>query len=213
MIPILAQTGQTQGHAIIINMSSGLPFVLQWNPQETKSTKKINYIVAPNIGGSHKKRYFAGFDSEEISFSIVCYDKRSPLGVKNQISYFKQLSSPDPGLIGIAGSFFGNENYPPPRILFQFGVAYVPVVWDILDIEIEETHFFDDVVRGMIGIPKRAVIDITLSLVEDHILNKANQIAEKAGYAAGSIESVAREGLQYAGNHRKESWTLPKIRR
>lgn len=201
-----------RGHGIIMNMSSYLPFVFQWNPESVTTTKKINYVIAPNIGGSHKKRFFCGFDSGEIEFKIVCFDKTNPLGVSDQIGYFEQLRQPDPGLIGIAASFFGNENYPPPRVLFQFGASFIPLVWDIINIGIEKSHFFDDPIRGIIGIPKRAEISVNMALVEDHMINKANKIAEKASYVAGSAESLVREGFHFAGNGRKEILRAPKMR-
>jgi len=200
------------GHAIIVNKTSGLSFVLEFNPTTVETTKAINYVIAPNIGGSHKKRYFTGFDSEEIEFSIQCIDKENPVGVKNQIAFFDQLRKPDPGLFGIASSFFGNENYPPPQILFQFGVSFLPVVWDVLDVGVTIDHFHDDPVRGVIGIPKMAVISVKLALVEDSVLNKANQIAEKAALFAGSIESSVKNNIQSVGGGRRESWTISPIK-
>lgn len=197
-----------RGHGIIINMSSYLPFVFTFNPTEMESTKRINYVIAPNIGGSHKKKYFSGFDSKEIGFTLICLDMKGPTGVKDHISYFEQLRHPDPGLLGIASSFFGNENYPPPQILLQFGVAWIPVVWDVMDVKIKASHFYDDIVRGIIGIPKKAEITLTLSLDEDHILNKANNIAEKAGYILGSAKSIVAEGLHWGDNRRKEAYSF-----
>ena len=130
----------------------------------------------------------------------------------DQVGYFEQLRNPDPGLLGVAASFFGNENYPPPQILFQFGVTMIPVVWEVLNVEIKTSLFHDDVFRGIVGIPKRAEIQMSLSLVEDHRLNKANKIAEKANYVLGSTGSVAREGLQLAIGGRKETRRLSSLR-
>lgn len=195
----------SRGHGVIINLSSYLPFIFTFNPVEIQTNKKINYIVAPNIGGAYKKRYFAGFDAKEVSFTLHCVDTQSPLGVKNSISYFEQLRNPDPGLIGLANSFFGNENYPPPQILFQFGVSYVPLVWDVLSVSITAKGFTKDGhIRGIIGIPTEAHIELTLSLDEEHVLNKANVIAEKAGYIVGSAESILVEGLYHKGLGRKK---------
>ncbi len=199
------------GHGVIINQTSKLPFVFEFNPVSLNSVKNINYVIAPNIGGSHKKRYFAGFDSEEVNFTLHCIDKESITGVNNQLSYFKQLRKPDPGLFGIASSFFGNENYPPPQILFQWGTSSMPLVWDVLDVKITSTHFFDDPIRGVTGIPYIAQINIKLALVEDHVLNKANQIAEKSAYMAASLESVLKDKMQSAGGGRRESWVVPKL--
>ena len=55
-------------------------------------------------------------------------DQVSALGLRTAIDWFEQLSEPDPGLIGIAGSFFGNENYPPPQVYFQFGHSLSPLL-------------------------------------------------------------------------------------
>ncbi len=197
-------------HGVIINLSSYLPFVFTFNPEEMDSTKKINYVVAPNIGGSHKKRYFSGFDSQEVSFKLVTLDMQGPVGVTNIISYFEQLRRPDAGIFGIAGSFFGNENYPPPQILMQFGMAYVPLVFDVVNIDINTSHYTEDIVAGVVGFPKKAEFDLTLALDEDHPLNKANMIAEKASYLAGSIESVLAEGLHHGLGRRKESYLYKK---
>jgi hypothetical protein len=189
---------------LILNLSSWLPFVFTYNPEEVDTSKKINYVVAPNIGGAFKEKFFSGFDSKEISFSLICIDMEDPLGVTEEIAYFDQLSSPDPGLIGIATSFFGNENYPPPQILLQFGASLVPVVWDVMDISIKKTHFRAGMASGIFGIPKRCEVSLRLSLVEDHVLNRANQIAEKALYITGSVESVIKEVIHVTTGKKKD---------
>jgi len=197
-----------QGHGIIVNMSSKMPFVFTFNPESIETNKKINYAVAPNIGGASKKRYFSGFEAKEVSFKIVCLDMESPLGVTAEIAFFEQLREPDPGLLGGWGMTYGNENFPPPQVLFQFGVSLVPLVWDVLDIKISEDHFKAGVATGILGIPKKADISISLGLVEDHPLNKANQIAKKAEAIAGASLSIARESLYKFRGVRKEQ---PKI--
>ena len=193
-----------RGHGIIINLSNWLPFIFTFNPESIESEKKINYAVAPNIGGSYKRKYFSGFETKEISFKLVCVDMESPTGVTDEIAYFEQLREPDPGLFGIANSFFGNENYPPPQILFQFGVSYVPLVWDIVEIKISEDHFYSGAIRGIIGIPKKCEVEIKLSLDEENVLNKANQIAKKASMFAASAKSIAKEVLHNTRGSRKE---------
>ena len=188
----------TRGHALMLNMRSYLPFVLTINPEEISTSKNINYVVAPNIGGASKKRYFAGFDAKEVSLDIKCIDMQHPLGVTGAISYFDQLRNPDPGIFGTISQVFGNENYPPPQIMYQFGVSMIPLIWDVLSVQIVASHFFDDKIRGVIGIPKQALISLQLALVEDSVLNKANKIAEAASQISGSVNSILREGL-----HRK----------
>jgi hypothetical protein len=198
-------SGHGRGHGIILNMSSYAPFVFTFNPEKIETTKKINYSVAPNIGGAYKHRYFSGFDSKEVKFHIICIDMESPIGVMDEIAYFEQLREPDPGFLGGWLGGYGVQNYPPPQVLFQFGVSFVPLVWDVLDIAIEADHFHSGHVRGVLGIAKRCDITLSLSLVEDHILNKANQIAKKAEMLAGSAESLAREVIHKLKNTRKEA--------
>jgi hypothetical protein len=188
-----------QGHGIIINLSSWAPFVFQFNPPEIQSSKKINYAIAPNIGGAYKKRYFSGFDSKEVTFTLVCLDMQGPTGVMEEIAYFEQLREPDPGILGGWFTLYGNQNYPPPQVLFQFGVSYVPLVWDVVDVQIQESHFHSGMVRGIMGFPKKCEVTMTLALVEDSILNQANQIAKKASMYAASAKSIVQE-VQY---HRK----------
>lgn len=197
-----------RGHGIIINLSNNIPFIFQFNPETISSQKKITYAIAPNIGGAYKKRYFSGFDSKEITLTLTCVDMVGPTGVMDEMAYFEQLREPDPGTFGLANSFFGNENYPPPQVLFQFGTSYVPLVWDVVDVGMEVTHFHSGIVRGIMGIPKRCLINIKLSLVEDHALNKANQIAKKAAMFAGSAKSIAREVLHHTRGTRKEMSSL-----
>ncbi|MCP4648819.1 MAG: hypothetical protein GY853_01885 [PVC group bacterium] len=181
------------GHAIIINTSNWMPFIFQFNPESIETKKKISYATAPNIGGSSKKKYFSGFDAKEISFTIKCVDKESATGVMGEISYFEQLREPDPGLLGIANSFWGNENYPPPQVLFQFGVSFIPLFWDVISVNITEDHFHSGMVRGMLGFPKVCEVEISLSLDEDGIFNKANQVAKKAAVIAATAKSTVRE--------------------
>lgn len=198
----------SRGHGIIINLSSWSPFIFTYNPPEIESGKKINYSVAPNIGGSHKKKYFSGFETKEVDVKLVCIDMESPSGVMEEVAYFERLREPDPGIFGISGLGFGNENYPPPQILYQFGISYVPLVWDVLDVKIKETHFHAGIVRGVIGIPKRCEISIKLSLDEESILHKANQVAKMAEMYAAGAESIIREVLHQKERRRKE---LPGI--
>lgn len=194
----------SRGHGIILNMSSWSPFVFTYNPASIKTQKKINYAVIPNIGGAYKKRYFAGFDAKEVKFDLTCIDMESPIGVADEVAYFEQLREPDPGIFGGWGLSYGNEHYPPPKILFQFGISFIPLVWDVLDVQIEEDLFHGGQVRGIIGIPKRCNISMQLALDEDHVLNKANQVAKKAEMYAASVESIVREGFHIAKNTRKE---------
>jgi len=184
-----------KGHGVIINASTYLPWIFTYNPERVITDKKINYFTVPNIGGSHHEKYFTGFENGEISLLLISNDFESPLGVTDTIAYFEELRNPSPGLLGIAGSFFGNENYPPPQVLFQFGVSMVPLFWDVLDIHIEESHFRAGSVTGVIGIPQRCEISIKLSVDENSVLFKANQIAKKAQAIKGSISSIQKEAL------------------
>lgn len=193
-----------RGHGVIINISSYSSFVFQYNPEKIESEKKINYAVAPNIGGAYKKKYFSGFDTKEISFKIMCVDMESPLGVTEEVAFFEQLREPDPGITGGWGLSYGNVNYPPPQILFQFGVSLLPLVWDVLDVKISVDHFHADLVRGIMGIPKKCDIDISLSLDEEHVLNKANQVAKKAMAYAATAKSIYREYRHRESGRRKE---------
>lgn len=197
----------SRGHGIIINMSSYAPLVFTYNPESIETTKKINYAVAPNIGGAYKKRYFSGFDSKEVNVKLICIDKKSPTGVMAEIAYFEQLREPDPGITGLF-TLYGNQNYPPPQVLFQFGVSFLPLVWDVLDIGITESHFHDGAVRGVIGVPKRCEIQLSLALDEGHPINQANQIAKKAEMYVASAKSIASE-LQYKINGKRKE--LPGI--
>lgn len=193
----------SQGHGIIINYTSWSPFVFTYNPESLDSVKKINYATTPNIGGAYKKRYFSGFETKEISFNLVCIDMESPTGVMNEMAFFEALREPDPGPFAVAG-LNSNANYPPPQVLFQFGQSFVPLVWDVLDINIKEHHFHDGIVRGVVGIPKAIDIEISLALDEGHVLNQANQIAKKANLYAASITSVSKEILNRSKGTRKE---------
>jgi len=198
----------SRGHSYIMNLSNYLPFVFTFNPTEVKSSKKIHYAIAPNIGGASKKRYFSGFDSKEISFNLRCVDMESPIGVTDEIAFFEQLREPDPGLFSGWFGGYGNENFPPPKVLFQFGVSIVPLVWDVLDVDIVSDHFTSGKVSGVFGFPKKCDVSIKLALDEEHFLNQANQVAKKAEMVAASAESIIREVLHQTKNTRKE---LPGI--
>jgi hypothetical protein len=195
---------RSRGHGTIINMSSYSPFVFTYNPEKIETQKKINYSIAPNIGGASKRRYFSGFDSKEVSFKLVCIDMESPTGVADEIAFFEALREPDPGIAGGWGMTYGNENYPPPQVLFQFGISYLPLVWDVLNVQIEEDHFYAGQVRGVLGIPKKVEINIELALDEEHPINLANQIAKKADMYVASAKSLTREVLHKAKGTRKE---------
>lgn len=197
------------GHSYIMNLSNAMPFVFTFNPETVDTTKKINYAIAPNIGGAYKKRYFSGFDSKEVQFKLVCVDMEDPVGVSEEIAFFEQLREPDAGLF-IAWS---NKNFPPSQVLFQFGQSYIPLIWDVLDVNINESHFYSGKVRGVVGIPKKCEIEIRLALDEGHFLNQANKVAKKIEMLAGGIESVVREGASRSGGYRKETPFGGRLRR
>jgi len=193
--------------AIMVNASNFTPFVFHFNPESVRSTKKIDWHKSPNNGGASKKNFFTGFENRELSFSILLLDQVSSLGLRTAIDWFEQLSEPDPGLIGIAGSFFGNENYPPPQVFFQFGHSLSPLLWDVMDLEINEDIFKGDG-SEFLGLPERAIANITLELVTDSDLNRANQIAKKMSLITGSVNSLYKEFQSLRQGSRKELTTI-----
>lgn len=192
------------GHSYLINLSNNLPFIFTFNPPSISDDRTIKYYVASNLGGAFHQKYFSGFDNKEVQFTLILHDNENPNGVMSEVAFFEQLREPDPGLFNIAGSFFGNENYPPPQVLFQYGQGMIPLIWDVLSIGITKSHFYDGNIRGVMGIARRAEIEISLSLDEDNILNKANQVAKKASMLAGSVGSIAKEVLHKIHGKRKE---------
>lgn len=205
--------GSGNGHGIMINMGSYLPFVFTFNPLEVETTRTINYEESPNIGGSHHELFFTGFSNKEASFDIICIDMEDPMGVNKEIAYFEALRSPDPELLGIAGSFFGNDNYPPPQVLFNFGTGSImPLMWDVTDISIQTSLFYAGHIRGVYGIPKRVDIGIKLSLDQDNVLYKSDQIFKKVQQIQGSVMSVMREGFTKKNNTRQEQPGIWKLK-
>ncbi len=195
----------SRGHGIIINLSNMLPFIFTSNPAEVETQKSINYFEMPNIGGSHHELYFTGFTNKEVSLNLICIDMEDPLGVTEEISYFEALREPAPGWANMISMLLGNENFPPPQILFSFGVgSLVPLIYDMREVGITADLFFDDDIRGTIGVPRRAEISIRLSLDENNILNKANMIAKQASAIAGSVESILKEKVYKTKGGRKE---------
>ena len=195
----------SRGHGMMINMTSFLPFIFTYNPSEINTKKPINYFKSPNIGGAFHELFFIGFDNTTVSFDLMLLDMESPIGVKPAISWFEQLRKPAPGILGLANTFKGNANYPPPQVLFQFGVSMVPLIWNISSVDITPSNFsLDDHIRGVIGVPRQADISIELILDEDSTLYRAESIAEQASSIIGSVESITREVLHKATGSRKE---------
>lgn len=203
----------SRGHGVIINTGNFLPFIFIYNPEELESTKEINFFETPNIGGSHRQLFFTGFANNRVKFSLIVIDMEDPLGVNKEIAYFESLREPDPGLLGIAGSFFGNENYPPPKVMFNFGTgSLVPLLWDVMDISIKKSLFKAGATTGVLGIPKRADITCEFSLDEDSIVYKANQISKKFSQIQGSAMSITKEVLSNLKEKRKEDTGIyPKL--
>ena len=194
-----------RGHGIIINLVSYLPYVFEFNPTEVETKKAINYFQAPNLGGSHHEMYFSGFDNKEITFTLTSIDKENPLGVTGAIAYFEALREPAPSYSQLSSLITGNENFPPPTVLFTFGTgSLIPLVYNVVDIGIITDLFHDGHVRGVIGVRKRAEITITLALDVSHILNKANLVAKKVAEIAGSAESMVKEISHKVRDTRKE---------
>lgn len=193
------------GHGIMINMGSYLPFSFIFNPTEVETKKEIEYVEVPNIGGSHKEMYFIGFGNKKVNFSLVCIDMENPVGVTPEVAYFDSLREPDAGIFGIAA--ISSENYPPPQVLFGFGTGdLVPLIWNVSEVQMVTSMFYSGTYRGVLGIPKRLDIDIELTLDEESILYKSNQISKKALQIGGSALSIIKEGtnIRQGGNKRKE---------
>lgn len=196
------------GHGLVVNLTNFLPYVFQFNPVSVKSDKQINYNEAPNIGGSSRRLFFSGFGNQKAAFSLHVMDMEDPTGVQGDMAYWNALRNPAATVAGISGSFFGNENYPPPSILFQFGVSVVPLPWKVKNVGITLTHFMSGVVGGLIGIPKRAIIDVQLELDEESDFFKAQRIADKMTELGGSAESLVEEAFTTLNRARRE---LPGI--
>ena len=180
-------------HGVIVNLSNNLPFVFDINPVGIDSKKSINYFEAPNIGGSHHQKFFTGFGNAQITFNVISIDKDDPTGVMSTIAFFEALREPAPGLLGIAGSFFGNENFPPPKVLYNFGTGSImPQIWVVDSVVIKTSLLKSGTIEGLYGIPKKADFTITLSLDEDNVLNRANQIAKKSAQVGASVKSLLR---------------------
>lgn len=198
------------GHGVIINLSTGLPFTFELNPMQVKTKKDINYFESPNIGGHSRTLFFSGFSNKKVSFSLLVLNMEDPLGVAGEVAYWDQLRSPGTGLADLAASFIGNENHPPPKVLYQFGASLVPMPWWVRNVEINVTHFHANVVGGVMGIPKRAIIDVSLELDEESDLFKANRIAERALEIGGSVKSVANDIFStVTGARREQPGILP----
>lgn len=202
------------GHGIIINLGNLLPFVFTFNPAEVEMSKKINYFDAPNIGGSSHTKFFTGFKNKEITIKLVCVDMEDPLGVTKEIAFFEALREPDVGWMNISAFLCGNENYPPPQVLFHFGTgSLIPQIWDVLDVGMNTSLFMSGNVRGVMGIPKKLDVNLQLSLDEDNVFNKANVIAKKAMAISGSVMSVLKEyRVKRYGKRKEQSGFYPGSR-
>ena len=191
-----------QGYGVITNLDTKIGMAFQFNPDSVSDAKKINYIEVPNIGGSSREKLFTGFENNTISFKTKFIEKNSPIGVTPELDFMKSLREPSAGLFGIAGSFFGNENYPPPKVLYGWGTGnLMPLVWDVDDVSIDNKHFKHHDIQGVIGVVWYAEVSVTLSLDEDSIFNKANQMSKKANQIVGSINSIGRQITAYTNPH------------
>ncbi len=182
-----------EARGTILNLSNFLVYPFQYNPNEIATTKQIDWFKAPNIGGRARRLFFQNFDNKTVSFQVQAISIKNTLGVQDDISFFDALRNPAPGLLGIANSFFGNQNYPPPKVLFQFGAALVPMPWFVRNVDITSDWFKDGPIIGDIGIPKRARFNVSLELDEESDFFKANQIAEKASEIQGSASAAIRD--------------------
>jgi len=193
-------------HGVIVNLTTGLPFIFQYNPEEVKTQKPLTWYMAPNIGGSSQESYFAGFQNREISLTLKFIYKKDRFGIREEIEYFKSLGEPAPGILEIASSIFGNENYPPPKVLYQFGVSLIPLVYEVAESpQITIGQFKSDGIEGIIGIPTVAEVGLKLRLDESHILNKAEKIAKQVAVLTGSADSIIKEAAHLATGKRKEA--------
>ena len=193
-----------EARGTIINLSNFLVYSFQYNPESVPSSKQIDWFKAPNIGGNARRLFFQAFDNKTVSFQVQAIALKSRLGVQADISFFEALRNPAPGIMGIANSFFGNRNFPPPKVLFQFGAALIAMPWYVMNIDITPDWFKDGPISGTVGIAKRVRFDVSLELDEDSDLFKANQIAEKASELAGSAGSVVRDLQERLNSARPE---------
>lgn len=189
-------------HGFIINMTNYLPYFFEFNPQEVTTGKQINYFYAPNIGNSDKQAFYTGSENESTTFSLEIIDMENPFGVINDVNYFRMLREPSPEWSNI---FDVGGSYPPAKVLYSFGTGnLVPQVYIVESINIITSLFKEGNISSMLGIPKRANIDITLALDENNIFNKANKYAMKISAMVGSATSITREMLNIVRGNRRE---------
>lgn len=194
---------------IIINLDEGSYYILESPPEDLKSQKEVSFVNLPNIGGHTREAFFAGFNAKTISLKITLIN-RGTMGVSNAMAWFEALSEPSPGLLGIANSFFGNANYPPPKVLWYWGTgSFVPQVWTPISCPVRPTHFNHD---SQFGIPWRAEVDLTLQLDETTVFYQANQLAKKAQRIYASVESTMRALDRLNGYKRVERAPLQRRR-
>ncbi len=193
-----------ESRGTLVNLSNFLVYPFQFNPEQMNTSKQMDWFKAPNIGGSARRLFFQNFDNKTANFQVQAIAQKNTLGVQTDVSFFEALRSPAPGLLGIANSFFGNQNFPPPKVLFQFGAALIPMPWYVRNVDITLDWFKDGPVIGDIGIAKRARFDISLELDEESDFFKANQIAEKASEIAGSAGARVRDLQQRLNSARSE---------
>ena len=75
-------------HGIIINLTTGVPFVFQFNPEEVRTQKPLTWYLAPNIGGASQESYFAGFQNREISLTLKFLAKNKNTDIFGEIDRF-----------------------------------------------------------------------------------------------------------------------------
>jgi len=191
---------------VIINLDEGTYYILESPPRDLSSAKNVSFVNLPNIGGHSRESFFAGFDEKQQNLKITLI-KKDDLGVSNAIAWFEALTEPSPGIVGIANSFMGNANYPPPKIMYCWGTgSFVPQIWTTESSTIRPTEFNP----GILGIPWRAEVDLSLKLDETTAFYKANQIAKKAQRIFASVESTIRAMNRAKGYKRVERGILQR---
>ena len=175
----------------MIDLTNGIFINHLTIPLKVTDKKEVN-LTATNIPGRNSPHIqTTGGSVREVSFSLTIYRNNDGPGAELALSQFRLL-------VNQTQNLFKKERYQNnayPTVLFGWGVQAVLMEYYLKSLSIESDGNF---VNSM-GLPRLAVVDVTLWQKDNSILNQVEELARFAAAQAGQAESAILSTVQRFG--------------
>lgn len=160
-------------------------------PSDIADRKSIVLTETPIPGLNYSPLQPSNNGNRKISFTLPLIKRNNTIGNVGFIKQFDRLRNHTTGMFGINSQQFT----PNPKVLYNWGVGSVPLEYYVSKCDF--THK-----QGWIspaGNPMYSEVEIELTLDEESVLYRAEEMWRLTASLIGEVESAIDSGIQVAG--------------